>query len=332
MLRLPIWRVALFMVALAAVLLLTSTTYAAPTLAPCTYTVRAGDTLGAIARRYNTTVATLAELNGITNPNLIDVGQALTIPDCDGAPPSPPPPSRGPAPGPAAPTVPLRVVSIDSVPTPKEIDQPLLDRAVGATINVVVETRLGFTASGTGTVVGGDGKTFLTAFHVVGDNESGWLYPTTEIRVGPFRDFSLRARVIATAPEHDLALLRVEDAEEFDGFSFVPLGDSDKMQLGDTIYTLSYPGVARGGLVTTKGSLLSTISLVEDEAIHYFLTDAHASPGSSGGVAINERGEVIGIVSAVIFRRSILDRLGLPQINRATMVVPINWAQPLMGQ
>ncbi|MFN7130723.1 MAG: LysM peptidoglycan-binding domain-containing protein [Myxococcales bacterium] len=46
-----------------------------------TYTVRAGDTLGAIATRYKTTVAQLARTNNIANPNLIRVGQRLTVPD-----------------------------------------------------------------------------------------------------------------------------------------------------------------------------------------------------------------------------------------------------------
>ncbi|OQA47612.1 MAG: putative cell wall hydrolase LytN precursor [Chloroflexi bacterium ADurb.Bin325] len=44
------------------------------------YTVRAGDTLAAIARRYGTTVAVLTRLNGITNPNRIYIGQRLRIP------------------------------------------------------------------------------------------------------------------------------------------------------------------------------------------------------------------------------------------------------------
>ena len=45
-----------------------------------TYTVRAGDTLGAIASRFGTTVGALASANGISNPNLIYVGQQLRIP------------------------------------------------------------------------------------------------------------------------------------------------------------------------------------------------------------------------------------------------------------
>lgn len=44
-----------------------------------TYTVKAGDTLSAIAAKYGTTVAALAKKNGISNPNLIYVGQVLKI-------------------------------------------------------------------------------------------------------------------------------------------------------------------------------------------------------------------------------------------------------------
>lgn len=45
-----------------------------------THTVKSGDTLYAIAIRYNTTVAAIASLNNISNPNQIKVGQVLKIP------------------------------------------------------------------------------------------------------------------------------------------------------------------------------------------------------------------------------------------------------------
>ena len=64
-------------------LLLTVAVLAAPVAqaqGPTTYVVQAGDTLGAIAARYGTTVAALASLNGLTNPNLIYVGQRLALP------------------------------------------------------------------------------------------------------------------------------------------------------------------------------------------------------------------------------------------------------------
>ncbi len=57
-----------------------------PTLRTSTenYTVRAGDSLAVIARQYGVDVNSVAKANGIANPNLLSVGQALVIP-----PPSP---------------------------------------------------------------------------------------------------------------------------------------------------------------------------------------------------------------------------------------------------
>ncbi len=50
-----------------------------------TYQVQRGDTLGRIATRFNTTIEAIAQLNGITNPNRIFVGQVLIIPPTGGA-------------------------------------------------------------------------------------------------------------------------------------------------------------------------------------------------------------------------------------------------------
>lgn len=43
------------------------------------YTVRRGDTLSGIAEKYNTTVALLQYINGIKNPNKIDIGQKIKV-------------------------------------------------------------------------------------------------------------------------------------------------------------------------------------------------------------------------------------------------------------
>lgn len=58
----------------------TPTPTPAPTTSAKTYTVVSGDTLSGIASRYGTTYQILAQINGIANPNLIQVGQVLTIP------------------------------------------------------------------------------------------------------------------------------------------------------------------------------------------------------------------------------------------------------------
>jgi LysM repeat protein len=52
-----------------------------------TYTVKTGDTLSAIARRFGTTVAAIAQANNIINVNLIYIGQVLVIPGGGSNPP-----------------------------------------------------------------------------------------------------------------------------------------------------------------------------------------------------------------------------------------------------
>lgn len=62
----------------------TATVFAAlerPTpTAAALYTVQSGDTLSAIAERYNTTVDELVAANGLTDPNALQPGQTLLIP------------------------------------------------------------------------------------------------------------------------------------------------------------------------------------------------------------------------------------------------------------
>ena len=49
------------------------------------YVVQAGDTLGKIAARYNTSVDALKRLNGLTNPDVLAIGQKLIVPAASGA-------------------------------------------------------------------------------------------------------------------------------------------------------------------------------------------------------------------------------------------------------
>lgn len=80
------------------VLLLVMTT----AVSALTYRVQWGDTLTGIARRFNTTVQAIVQLNNIPNPDLIYVGQELEIPG-DGPPPPSPPAPTPPAPAPTPP-------------------------------------------------------------------------------------------------------------------------------------------------------------------------------------------------------------------------------------
>lgn len=71
----------------------------APSTSGSRYTVRPGDTLSAIGSRFGVSYQSIAQANGISNPNLIHVGQSLVIPGRNGgatpAPTPTPPPSGG---------------------------------------------------------------------------------------------------------------------------------------------------------------------------------------------------------------------------------------------
>ena len=60
------------------------------------YTVKAGDTLSAIALRHGTTVSQLVSLNAISNPNLIRIGQSIRLPGHTTPTPAPTPPPTSP--------------------------------------------------------------------------------------------------------------------------------------------------------------------------------------------------------------------------------------------
>jgi LysM repeat protein len=60
------------------------TTVPAPTLTPTVYVVKAGDTLGSIAFQFDVSVDEIMQVNGLTDPNTLNVGQSLVIPVAGG--------------------------------------------------------------------------------------------------------------------------------------------------------------------------------------------------------------------------------------------------------
>ena len=286
--------------------------------APCVYTVRSGDTLSAIAQRFGTTVRQLATLNNIQNIHLIYVDQRLVIPSCDRTPPT--------AEVVRLPSF-LRQSTRDLNPIPPaEPLSPQVEKRVRQSAARVLVTGLGYVFQGTGSVIGQNKDRLLTAYHVVARPSTRQLRGNTIELDTPAK---VSAELLHALPALDLALLRLK-AGAVDTLQPVPLGDSDALRIGDTIYVVGYPA-ALGGALSIEGGVVLDLLRTRSE-LRYIITDAYAGQGSSGGLAINQAGELVGIVDALLTNSHMLTLLGYPQLEQATVIIPIRQALPLLEE
>ncbi len=103
-----------------------------------------------------------------------------------------------------------------------------------------------------------------------------------------------------TGTGKDVAILKVETNSEL---PTVKIGDSSKLQVGDKIYCVGYPGVATfhpylkgesSTLPTVTSGIVSAVKQMPG-GWNVIQTDAAIYHGNSGGPALNAQGEVIGI-------------------------------------
>ena len=145
-------------------------------------------------------------------------------------------------------------------------------------------------ATGTGVVLTADGE-ILTNAHVVAD--------ATEVHVRFAGETEPRlAKVLASDPGNDLALLKIE-ATDLKPATFAQPGT---IRIGDGVIAIGYALDLDGGPTVTSGivSALKRTIITESGALNGLIqTDAAISSGNSGGPLVNFRGEVVGINTAV---------------------------------
>jgi putative serine protease PepD len=150
------------------------------------------------------------------------------------------------------------------------------------------------TGVGSGVVVTASGL-ILTNNHVIDGAR------TVTVTLTDGRD--LDATVVATDPEHDLAIIRASG----DGLTPARLGDSSGIEVGETVLAIGSP-LGEFTETVTRGivSALDRTITVGDQFTGQrerlsglIQTDAAINPGNSGGPLINAHGEVIGINTAV---------------------------------
>jgi serine protease Do len=177
-----------------------------------------------------------------------------------------------------------------SVVPPQERSVRELVNELGAAV-VQVRTPAGL---GSGFFINPDGF-LLTNFHVT-EGETQISVEVYLLRNGQIeRKTYKQVRIVALNKFADLALLRIEE-KDAPKFSYVALGDSDKMAVGDTVFAIGSPlGLER---TVTEGILSTKTRQFEGEL--YLQTTAQINPGNSGGPLFNLRGEVIGITNMKI--------------------------------
>ncbi len=328
MTRTPHWRALVAALVFLLVMLRVSSVSAAPP--DCSYTTQDGDTLPQIAARYHTTVGAIAAANRLGSLSVLPAGFTLTIPCETSEATSSAPPSSNQSNIDVIDEGGVHIEALKQSPAAPTMLPTAISNAVDrATLQIVVVAG-DYLVLGTGTVVG-DGWTILTAFHVVGDIMTGERNLTQHIYIGPYRSYTLTARVVATDWANDLAVLRIEPQDDFDGFGSLALADSDAAPLGAPVYIFGYPARQEGGLARTAGRLVAVAS-EEDGRRDALFTDAFATHGSSGGMAVDANGRVLGIITQSIPLPHPVVRQNGAAVDHVTRFVPVNLARPLLEQ
>jgi len=165
---------------------------------------------------------------------------------------------------------------------------------------------------GSGVIVSPEGYV-LTNKHVVDG--------ATNVRITLSDKRELEARIVGTDPQTDIAVVKIDASN----LKPLVLGDSSRVEVGDTALAIGNPfGV---GQTVTKGIISATGrgNLGIEDYEDFLQTDAPINPGNSGGALINDRGELIGINTAIIAEGS----KGSQGIGFA---VPVNLAHQVMDQ
>ena len=169
---------------------------------------------------------------------------------------------------------------------------------------------------GSGFIVHPDGL-ILTNKHVVFDKDAEYTVITTDLQ-------EYLAKVLSRDPINDIAVLKITPPAGGKGLPAVRLGNSGKLELGQTVLAIGnalgmFSNTVSRGIISGLSRSISAALGTEGEMEHLrgvLQTDVAINQGNSGGPLINIDGEVVAINTAIIF--------GAQNIGFS---IPINWAK-----
>ncbi|MCK5666939.1 MAG: Do family serine endopeptidase, partial [Thiotrichaceae bacterium] len=165
---------------------------------------------------------------------------------------------------------------------------------------------------GSGVIVDAKKGYIITNNHVIANADT--IFVTLQNKQ------KLKATLIGTDAETDIAVLQVK-AKDLTG---IPLGDSDKLQVGDFAVAIGNPFGLGHTVTSGMVSALGRTDLGIEGYENFIQTDASINPGNSGGALIDLRGRLIGINSAILAPSGGNVGIGFS--------IPINMAKKVMDQ
>jgi S1-C subfamily serine protease len=191
------------------------------------------------------------------------------------------------------------------------------ERSSGSVVNITVQKNAA-SGGGYGT---GSGWVFDTDGHIVTNNHV--VEGATEVLVRFQSELEVRAEVVGTDPDSDLAVIRVDVAHE--SLLPLPMGDSSQIRVGQMAVAIGNPfGFER----TMTAGIVSAIGRVSRQASGFSLpnviqTDTAINPGNSGGPLMDIYGRVIGVNSSIYSRTGEFSGIGFAvPVNTVKRVVP----------
>ncbi|MEY2612454.1 MAG: hypothetical protein RL069_1266 [Planctomycetota bacterium] len=204
----------------------------------------------------------------------------------------------------SSPTAPLETTPVEndstiaqrpiSAPRPISISEgSLTEDAIRSVVQVVISDSYGPCAYGSGTVVI-DSLTVLTNYHVVDENSNCLgarveIWTVSALDERPQATYS--AEVVKTDDVADLAVLRLTPLGA-SGPSLRPIPIKTATSVGEEIFVIGFPGIGGSSITVSKGVVSG---YTKESGVSWIKTDASISGGNSGGAALNNKGELIGV-------------------------------------
>ena len=211
-------------------------------------------------------------------------------------------------------TIDVATIDTSKEMTPAEVYAQNVASTVGITTSITTNF-FGFVttsaAAGSGFIFSDDGY-ILTNYHVIEDSDS--------IKVATYDGNSYDAELVGYDESNDIAVLKIDAS----GLSPVVLGDSDNLNVGDSVVAIGNPlGELTFSLTSGVVSALDRqVTLSSNVTMDLIQTDCAINSGNSGGALFNMYGEVIGITNAKYSSNG----GGEASIDNIGFAIPINLA------